>query len=195
MRENTVNLPLDILRNIKTDNDIKTAYSELDKLSEMTFTKEPKVILNDSIDTIDIDDLLGKANKYLRIININDLNYFAKTEEIKLDSRSNFQTVISKLKEYLKNIKKMSVFVSIEPRGSIINKINEFIRSKIGKIILIDFILDEKLIGGAKLNYNGLYRDYSIKRELDTRFTLSESKESKKAQDTSAVILDTSKNQ
>lgn len=68
-----------------------------------------------------------------------------------------------------KAIKKMSVliiYVAVELPEAEIAKLGAALRQVYGKKFLLEIKLDPGLIGGASLVWNGVYRDYSIRKKI-----------------------------
>lgn len=75
--------------------------------------------------------------------------------------------ILENLKESLKKLKVLKLHISVSPTQEIIDKIHNWTKENLLQKVLIDFIKDESLLGGAAIEFDGLYKDLSLKKTLD----------------------------
>lgn len=76
--------------------------------------------------------------------------------------------------EYLDNLKKCllslpvcKITISFEPSLDFQRKLSEWFEEKIGRKVILDILVVDKIVAGAQIEYEGTYRDYSISSLID----------------------------
>jgi F0F1-type ATP synthase delta subunit len=112
-------------------------------------------------------------------LNFNLENAFA--EEFGIDKRDKFIDLLHEnshknlsLKDFLINIieeikilPEVSLIIAYEPNNETLKAISQWFLISLNKQILLNIKVDKTLIAGAAINFNGKYRDYSIKALFD----------------------------
>lgn len=72
-------------------------------------------------------------------------------------------------KEILK-VKILIIYITFDPDAESITQIGQYARKIFNNSsLLLDFKYDPKLIAGAALSWNGLYKDYSLRAKIEER--------------------------
>lgn len=99
----------------------------------------------------------------------NLVKYFTLIEEKYLepegeDAQKDF---LQQLIEELKKLQVIGVTVAFEPSDHFIAKLNNEISAAAGQKVVLDISVDPKIVGGLVIEYQGKYRDYSLKSKVD----------------------------
>ncbi len=140
----------------------------------------------DGINTVDqahrlleqLEDL--EKNLYKAGSNIDTVlgQVFSKTEKesfLNLCSQNNVNAedingvkkVIGTLRDSISSLPKLEIQIAVTPTEYIIKTIGRWVEQNTGGKKLLDIVVNKGLIGGAAVSFNGLYRDYSVKKMLD----------------------------
>jgi F0F1-type ATP synthase delta subunit len=75
------------------------------------------------------------------------------------------------IKESLSSAKVVNLTIAIEPNLEMINKLSLWVKSNLGDDSVLDLKIDQSILGGAIISYEGLYKDYSLKSSLEKIFS------------------------
>jgi F0F1-type ATP synthase delta subunit len=82
-------------------------------------------------------------------------------------SRSEMRSELEKIKSDLGNLNVFRITLAFQPVHDDLDKIITWIRSNIGPQVVLDVVFDESVIGGAIIEYKGIYADMSLRKKLD----------------------------
>ena len=108
-------------------------------------------------------------------------------EKIKASVSENFRKLVSQLEvigelpntrkelttffrgaiEYTEKIPSVKLTLAFFPSEEFLKKITSWLANELGERAVVDVRLDEKIIAGATIEYDGEYRDYSFAAKLD----------------------------
>lgn len=108
-------------------------------------------------------------------------------EKIKGHVSENLRSIISKLEvtgdlpnarkelaaffrgaiEYAEKIPSVKLSLAFLPSLDFLKKISNWLVDELGKKVVVDISVDDKIIAGATIEYDGEYRDYSFAAKLD----------------------------
>ncbi len=108
-------------------------------------------------------------------------------EKIKARVSENFRSLISQLEaadelpstrkeltaffkgaiEYAEKIPSVKLALAFLPSQDFLKKISSWLAVELGKKAVVDISVDEKIIAGATIEYDGEYRDFSFAAKLD----------------------------
>lgn len=83
-----------------------------------------------------------------------------------LANSESIQAFLKTLVDTLAQIPRVTVTLAIDPKEETIAHISQWITTNCKKDVLLDIVVDRNLIGGASFVYNGIFKDYSIKKTL-----------------------------
>jgi hypothetical protein len=78
----------------------------------------------------------------------------------------NPETYIKKLKGELESFKTLKIGLAFEPSLKGIEKFSDWVKKNVGKKVLLD-LYQKQIVGGAIVEFDGEYRDYSLKKKLN----------------------------
>jgi len=112
---------------------------------------------------IHVEELLEKKLSYTQkqfIVSV------AKDNNIALNDAVSFQKFLMKLKEYATSIPDVELSLSFDPSKEIIDSISDWFKTSIKMEVFLDITIDESIMGGVLIGFNGTYKDYSLKKTL-----------------------------
>jgi F0F1-type ATP synthase delta subunit len=86
---------------------------------------------------------------------------------------SKFKNEISKIdylltvERQLMGLKSVKLILACEPSIKLVETIALWLKANVGRSVVLDITLDKKLIGGAIVEYDGKYGDFSLKSKLE----------------------------
>lgn len=141
---------MNILKKIKTIEEFTSFKNELTAfLLDLSGTIE-----------VQIEDLLKKYSRTFAELITQEL-----AQQGKFDTKS-VHSYLLELNEALDKVQILELSVAITPTEEIINSTYEWVLNNIDTPIVLKFIKNPLLIGGAILSYKGNYLDFSIGRKL-----------------------------
>lgn len=78
-------------------------------------------------------------------------------------STENLKQLLEQMQVLVKKIPVLSMTIAFEPDDNTLKAFLQWFLFSLNKQVLIDIHVDKSLIAGATLNYNGKFKDYSIK--------------------------------
>lgn len=96
---------------------------------------------------------------------------FCRSNSISLDDSMQVQQLIKTLTQQVTILPVLSITLSFEPNEETINLIATWIQSNIGHGILFDINIDKTILGGAIIEWRGVYKDFSLLKKIDTYFS------------------------
>lgn len=82
-------------------------------------------------------------------------------------AHADVQAFLKKLKESIPTLPVVSLTIAFEPTQETLQSLAQWFVFTIKKNVLFDIQIDINLIAGAKITYNGKFKDYSIKPAFD----------------------------
>lgn len=93
------------------------------------------------------------------------------TDFYKLFNRQNVYTLFDSLEAEIKKLKPLIVYLPIDLPEEAVTELGQYTRQMFGKNFLIDLKVDPTLLAGTALVWNGIYRDYSIRKKIEDNRT------------------------
>lgn len=82
-------------------------------------------------------------------------------------NKENFTTTFLELEKYISWIKPLVVHLPFDLPTDEIKKLGTYLRKNFASVMVMDIKIDPSLIGGCALVWNGVYKDYSIRKVLE----------------------------
>lgn len=142
----------EIEKKIKTKEDLIFFLEEIDR-AEILILKEPEKKLFQKLKNKICTDLLG----VLKEIEQKEKQYQTPEKQV---------FFLHLLKKDLISLPKAKIEIAFEPVQSTLNKISEWFEKKLGKRVVLDIVINPKIVGGAKIEYNGKWRDFSLIKKI-----------------------------
>lgn len=108
-----------------------------------------------------LTELFGmqKKEKFLTLLRENN---------IAIDSPSSLKDFTTKVKMKIAQLPVFSFTIAFEPKEITLKAIADWFAVNLKKQMIFDFTVDTSLIAGATINYNGKFKDYSLKQPIQT---------------------------
>jgi F0F1-type ATP synthase delta subunit len=144
-------------------------------LEEKIFEKEDLISILEKISQL--EQLVFKSDGFLsekseRLGDKNLYQFFLNLEEkkeISIDRKKQFD-FLEKLKNWLKELPVLKLEIAFLPSEKTIEKISQWLKKEIGKKIILDIYFNPKIVGGAILEYEGKFANFSLAKEIDKIF-------------------------
>ena len=142
-------------------------------LSEFFITKKQA---NDFLQSLsNIIDQLFEVDFNLESVLANEIGIDKKDKfmillrDLKMNNSSNeeLKKLLLKIQDDVRKLPVMSITIAYEPNNTSLKAFLEWFLFTLKKQILIDIQVDKKLIAGSTINYNGKFKDYSVKPFFD----------------------------
>lgn len=142
-----------ILEKVRTKEEANLLLSEIDLILSTLFTSRKK-----------LEKVLTKE---IRLTTYAALRKDFLDKEV---SPSKIKELLNELSEKLKKLKILEVTMAFEPTQDIINNIHNWVKENLGDDGILDIKLDKSILGGAIIVFKGLYKDYTLKKQLEGLF-------------------------
>jgi F0F1-type ATP synthase delta subunit len=125
-------------------------------------------------DLIDsLKDSLFKSNmeEYKKILQDNAIlvSYFDESE-VSSNNKEALLAYLDRTKEEIEKRPLVKLTLAISPEPPFLEKMYKWFLDTTGKQLLLDISIDQNILGGLLITYEGLYRDLSLKSKLDNYF-------------------------
>lgn len=84
-------------------------------------------------------------------------------------TKDNVYDLLNSLETEINKLKILTMYLTFEPDDITLRSIGEFARKMFGPALLLDIKLDPGLIAGTALVWNGVYRDYSVRSNVEAK--------------------------
>ena|SRR3989344_3759370 len=143
---------------------------------EDVYTKQDAYVLLDSLmqlekflysTKINIASKLGELFSEKKTKAITD---FLKKEKIDLKNPQVLVKTLAGVKQTIKDMSVIQIQLAIAPTEEILASIVKWFEKNGKRKSLLDIQVNKALIGGLIISKQGLYKDYSVKREFENKF-------------------------
>jgi len=145
----------DILKSIKTTDDQEQLLSEIDILLDALF--QTRLGFEKSLESISLETTKVLKETFLKI-NLDVTN---------IDEVVNF---LNELKNKIKSLKTLKLYLAFFPSEDSIDKLFNWIINNLGNRIILSIQEEKTILGGAIIEFDGNYLDYSLKKRLEDLF-------------------------
>ena len=146
----------DILKTTRTVDDAQKLASEIDFLNESMFHEGKK----------EFENVLKKVKpKLAQIIQEEFIN-----KDPTYSNKDMIKDFLTQLKERVLALKTVTLEIAFEPSQETIENIHNWILKNIDTDYVLDIVVDNNIVGGVNLTYEGKYKDFSLKKKLDEAF-------------------------
>lgn len=90
--------------------------------------------------------------------------------------RGSVESLLDQLENKLKKLKEIDLTIAFTPSKSSIEKIYSWVSRNLGVNIVINLNIDPELLAGAIINFNGIYKELSLKKLIETGFLTKKDK-------------------
>lgn len=145
-----------ILSLIKTKQFAEEIIQKLDELKDSLYNKR-----------IDLDKKMSELFSFeLK----EKIKAYSWQEQINLNDPISFGKFLSHLRAHIKSMPIVTIRIALEPDEEIVKEVSAWFVENYGKHVLVDLILDKKLVAGAIIVFNQISKDYSLKKRIEERY-------------------------
>jgi F0F1-type ATP synthase delta subunit len=151
-----MNTAIDLLplsKYLTTAHDVKELMNALEHLKASYFHK------NQTFATT-----LEKEIPYPLSATLHDL---AKIHGINLADVLQAEAFFTQLTEAIENMPRMTLTITFHPTLELIKEINRWMTDNFRQAVMLDFVVDETIVGGAKIAFKGKIVDHSLKKRME----------------------------
>jgi len=143
----------DLTKKIITKEDLILFLEEINLLEQIVF-KNIEVPLSERVK--------GKIREEFR----DELQKLEKESIISGSPNQQF-SFFDELKNYLQKIPQVKLEIAFEPSEDFLLRIEKWFKEKNHRKVILDLIINPKIVGGAIIEYQGNWRDFSLVKEID----------------------------
>jgi hypothetical protein len=77
----------------------------------------------------------------------------------------------SKLEKKLRALPEIKLEIAFFPKNNFLNRISQWLQETIGEKVILDITVNPKVVAGAKIEYRGNWRDFSLAKRVDQLFS------------------------
>ena len=88
-------------------------------------------------------------------------------EKVLPSSPEDQSSFFKELENFLLKIPKVKLEIAFTPTEEFISKIKEWFKEKIKKKVILDIVVNPKIVGGARIEFQGKWRDFSLEKEIE----------------------------
>ncbi len=147
----------DLITSLKTVDEVNELSLELESLESVLFKSE-KMTFEKAMTSI-------RENSAKKIMEI-----FAKNK-LDLSNKEDTRDFLKTLKLLIQKFKIIKLILAFDPTYQTIEKIHDYIFENIGIGYILDIEVDETVLGGSVVIFNGKYKDFTLKRAIEEVFT------------------------
>lgn len=114
---------------------------------------------------------MNKKLKYLSetIRTKDELIFFL--EEIAGRKSGSEKEEVSKLEKELRVLPEIKLDIAFFPKDNFLNRISQWLQEEFGQRIILDITVNPKIVAGAIIEYQGIWRDFSLAKKIDQLFS------------------------
>lgn len=146
----------DLITSLKTTLEVDNLSLEIDTLSSALF-KSKKMALEKALNSI-------SSNSARKIAEIFSKNNFD------INDQEAVRGFLDTLTDLIKKFKVIKLILAFDPTRKTIENIHEYISENIGIGYILDIEVDESVLGGAVVIFNGKYKDFTLRKNIEESF-------------------------
>lgn len=152
------NTYLPILATLQTTTDRMMLQRSLEKMEEKLFQTKGKSIS----ELITCFFPKKQADSILSL---------CRTNAISLDNSPQVEQFIKTLAKQMNDLPVLNVTLAFEPSEETITLLSTWVQSNIGHGVLLGIQIDKTILGGAIVQWQGIYKDFSLLKTIDSHFS------------------------
>ena len=151
----------DLITSLKTTQEVESFVSEIDTLM-FEFYNTKGLLIHKALDSISF----GTVGKIMQAFLKNNLD---------INNKDTFVSFFQTLKILIKKLKVIKLVLAFDPTRITIEKIHNFVKENIGMGYILDIEVYHDVLGGAIVIFNGKYKDFTLKKNLEEVYRLRRS--------------------
>ena len=146
----------DILRSVKTTEHARDLLSEIDILLESLFKTDSKAFEKA------LNSISAVSSQMLKEIFIRNYGSF--------ENKAMIKECLIGLKEEMQKLKILKISLALEVSENLIDNLFNWVLKNLKAGIILNINTDKSIIGGAIIEFEGRYKDFSLKKALEEVF-------------------------
>ena len=146
----------DLITSLKTTREVDDLSSEIDTIASAFFRSE-EVSLEKALISIS-EDLAKKITEIFEKFNLD------------MTDKELVRDFLDTLKNLIKKFKVIKLTLAFDPTRKTIENIHESVSENIGIGYILDVEIDESVLAGAVVMFNGKYKDFTLRKNLEETF-------------------------
>lgn len=144
-----------ILTLVRTKDEANEFQKQLDNLLNVLFSDAPfETILREYIP-------YEKQEKLLTILS---------NEHVNTKQPNTIQNCLQEIKKNIAQLPVLTLTIAFSPKQQLLEMLATWFLVHTKKPVLLDIVVNKNLIGGAIIEYKGIFKDYSLKKILQDKY-------------------------
>ncbi|KPJ73616.1 hypothetical protein AMJ48_00040 [Parcubacteria bacterium DG_74_1] len=78
---------------------------------------------------------------------------------------------VSRLEKELRALPEIKLDIAFSPKDNFLNTISQWLQRELGQRTILDITVNPKVVAGAIIEYQGIWRDFSLAKKIDQLFS------------------------
>lgn len=141
----------------------------LDNILAKTYTQTEALSRLHALKNLLVVELFGHKDSHPSAVHAQETSWLVSLGKdfYKHFNKNNVYKIFDSLESEIKQIKPLVVFLPFELPEEGITVLGQRLRKLFGKRFLAEIKIDPTLLGGAAFVWNGVYKDYSIRKKIE----------------------------
>lgn len=142
-----------IIKKIRTKEELIFFLEEIAKIRQIIF-KDSGALLSKKAER----KVSGETKELLERL---------EKEGVISESRGRQSAFWEELEKELQSLPEIKLEIAFSPDGDSLEKISQWLEKESGRKIILDLAINPKIVGGAIIEYQGNWRDFSLAKDID----------------------------
>jgi len=143
----------DFAEKIRTKEELIFFLEEIARVRQIIF-RDKEVSLSKKIE----GKVNGELKKFLESL---------EKEGVISGSRERQSAFLEKLEKELQSLPEIRLEIAFSPDDDSLERISQWLEKELGQKIILDLTINPKVVGGAIIEYQGNWREFSLAKEID----------------------------
>jgi F0F1-type ATP synthase delta subunit len=143
----------DFAKKIKTKEELIFYLEEIAQVRQIIF-KDKEASLSKKVE----GKVSGEFKKFLERLE--------KEEVISKNPGQQF-SFFQELEKYLQSLPEIKLEIAFSPDDNSLDRISQWLEKELGQKIILDLIINPRVVGGAIIEYRGNWHDFSLAKKID----------------------------
>ncbi len=94
-----------------------------------------------------------------------------KKQQVHLDNKGHTGVFLRVLQNQIKTLPTVTITIAFSPSDQFIIDLSEWFLANLGRVVLLDIVVDSTIIAGAVISLSGIWTDYSLRKKHEEHFT------------------------
>lgn len=107
------------------------------------------------------------ANEIQKIKTKEELTLFLEDIINRLDEKNLSEKEIFKIEKNLLSLPVLRLEIAFKPTDEFIKKLSDWVEKEAQQKVILDIVVNPKVVAGALIEYQGIFRDYSLSKRIE----------------------------